>query len=73
MENDFKQRIKSLTCNIWIFLAVYLVLIAGPDYLPRIFIHHDQAPLELGSILSALAGYLFIAAPLFTVIIFPIR
>jgi len=65
MENDFKQRIKSLTCNIWIFLAVYLVLIAGPDYLPRIFIHHDQAPLEFGSILSALAGYLFIAAPLF--------
>ena len=65
MENDFKQRIKSLTCNIWIFLAVYLVLIAGPDYLPRIFIHHDQAPLELASILSALAGYLFIAAPLF--------
>ena len=65
MENDFKQHIKSLTCNIWIFLAVYLVLIAGPDYLPRIFIHHDQAPLELASILSALAGYLFIAAPLF--------
>ena len=65
MEKDLKNRISRLSGNIWVFLTVYLVLIAGPDYLPRIFVHHDQAPLEWTSILSALAGCLFIAAPLF--------
>jgi len=65
MDNTTKNFIKRLSGNIFFFLAVYLVLIAGPDYLPRIFVHHDQAPLEWYSILSAFAGYLFIAAPLF--------
>lgn len=65
MENSLKTRADKLFGNIWIFLAVYLVLIAGPDYLPRIFVHHDQAPLEWAAVLSAFAGYLFPAAPLF--------
>jgi len=65
MDNTLKKRADKLFGNIWIFLAVYLVLIAGPDYLPRMFVHHDQAPLEFGTVLSAFAGYLFPAAPLF--------
>lgn len=65
MENDTKKRADKLFGSIWFFLAVYLVLIAGPDYLPRIFVHHDQAPLEWSAVLSAFAGYLFPAAPLF--------
>ena len=34
MDNT-KNRVNKLLASIWIFLAVYLVLIAGPDYLPR--------------------------------------
>lgn len=51
--------------EFWFFLVVYFVLIAGPDYLPRLFVHHDQAPLEWREVLSALAGYLFLVSPLF--------
>ena len=65
MENEPKKRADRLLSSIWVFMAVYLVLIAGPDYLPRIFVHHDQVPLSLGAVLSAFAGYLFPAAPLF--------
>ena len=65
MENSLKKQADKLSGSIWIFLAVYLVLIAGPDYLPRIFVHHDQAPLEWSAVLSAFAGYLLPAAPLF--------
>jgi len=65
MENNLKQRTDKLLSNIWVFLAAYLILIAGPDYLPRIFVHHDQVPLHTGIVLSAFAGYLFLAAPLF--------
>jgi len=64
MNESTKNRIKKLLGNIWFFLAVYLVMVAGPDYLPRIFVHHDQAPLECSAVLSALAGYLFLFAPL---------
>ena len=65
MEIDFKKRAEYLFGNIWIFLAMYFVLIAGPDYLPRFFVHHDQAPLEWTSVLSAFAGYLFPFVPMF--------
>lgn len=51
--------------NFWFFLAVYFLMIAGPDYLPRIFVHHDQTPLTFAGVVSALAGYLLLAAPLF--------
>ena len=64
MDNT-KNRATMLLASIWTFLAVYLVLIAGPDYLPRIFVHHDIEPLEWSAVLSALAGYFFLAAPLF--------
>ena len=65
MEKPLKQYVKALLGSIWIFLVVYLALIAGPDYLPRIFVHRDQLPLEWIYVLSALAGYLFPFAPLF--------
>ncbi len=65
MENSLRQHAKALLGSIWIFLIVYLALIAGPDYLPRIFVHRDQVPLEWTSVLSALAGYLFPFTPLF--------
>jgi len=65
MEIDFKKRAEYLFGNIWIFLAMYFMLIAGPDYLPRFFVHHDQAPLEWTSVLSAFAGYLFPFVPMF--------
>jgi len=65
MDIHTKNRLNAICSNIWIYLAVYLFLIAGPDYLPRIFVHHDQAPLELSAVLSAVAGYLFLSAPLF--------
>ena len=45
METSTKNRIDRIVSNIWIYLAVYLVLIAGPDYLPRILVHHNQAPM----------------------------
>ena len=65
MENSLKKRMDTLIGSIWVFLIVYLVLIAGPDYLPRFFVHRDQAPLEWSSVLSALAGYVFPFTPLF--------
>ena len=65
MENSTKKRAENLFGNIWFFLAVYLVLIAGPDYLPRFFVHRDQVPLEWTAVLSALAGYIFPFTPLF--------
>ena len=65
METSIKNRIEKITSNIWIYLAVYLVMIAGPDYLPRIFVHHNQAPLEWTAVLSAFAGYLFPCVLLF--------
>ena len=65
MNDIIKKRADRIFSNIWICLAVYLFLIAGPDYLPRIFVHHDQAPLEWSSVLSAFAGYLFPFMPLF--------
>ena len=60
-----KQRAEKAFASIWIFLAVYLVLIAGPDYLPRIFVPRGQTPRDFAAVLSALAGYCFLAAPLF--------
>ena len=65
MELSTKNRLGRITSNIWIYLAVYLVLIAGPDYLPRIFVHHNLAPLKWTAVLSAFAGYLFLCSPLF--------
>ena len=65
MDTSTKKRLNAIFSNFWIYLAVYLVLIAGPDYLPRIFVHHDQAPLRLSAVLSATAGYLFPFVPLF--------
>ena len=65
MNENFKKRADQVFSNIWICLGVYLVMIAGPDYLPRIFVHHDQAPLEWSVVLSAFAGYLFPFTPLF--------
>ena len=65
MNERMRQRADRVFSNIWICLAVYLILIAGPDYLPRLFVHHDQAPLEWSAVLSAFAGYLFPFAPLF--------
>ncbi|MBP5586634.1 MAG: phosphoethanolamine transferase [Lentisphaeria bacterium] len=65
MENTLKKHAEQVFGSIWIFLIVYLVLIAGPDYLPRIFVHRDQVPLEWTAVLSALAGYIFPFAPLF--------
>ncbi len=65
MENNLKKRMEDMAGNIWFYLVVYLVLIAGPDYLPRIFVHRDQVPLEWTTVLSALAGYVFPFAPLF--------
>ena len=65
MNDIIKQRAEKIFSNIWIYLAVYLILIAGPDFLPRIFVHHDQGPLEWSAVLSALAGYLFPFTPLF--------
>ena len=51
--------------SMWLYLPVYLILISGPDLMPHIFVHHNLAPLEVGDVLSALAGYLFALAPLF--------
>ena len=51
-----KQRAEKVFASIWIFLAVYLILIAGPDYLPRIFVNRGQTPRDLAAVLSALAG-----------------
>ena len=65
MENNLKQYAKALLGSIWFFLFVYLLLIAGPDYLPRIFVHRDQVPLDWTFVLSALSGYIFPFAPLF--------
>ena len=65
MESKTKQRAEKLFASIWIFLGVYLVLIAGPDYLPRIFVPRGQTPRDLAAVLSALAGYFFLASPLF--------
>lgn len=65
MDSKTKQRTEKLFASIWIFLGVYLVLIAGPDYLPRIFVPRGQTPRDLAAVLSALAGYFFLAAPLF--------
>ena len=65
MENSLKKYAKNLPGSIWVFLVVYLLLIAGPDYLPRIFVHRDQVPLEWTGVFSALAGYIFPFAPLF--------
>ena len=64
-DNKLKKRADRIFSNIWICLAAYLILIAGPDYLPHIFVHHNQAPLDWGTALSALAGYLFPFAPMF--------
>ena len=60
-----KQRAEKIFASIWIFLAVYLILIAGPDYLPRIFVPRGQTPRDMAAVLSALAGYIFLASPLF--------
>lgn len=65
MDNSLKNRAEKIFSNFWIYLAVYLVLISGPDSLSRIFVHHDQTPLELSAVLSATAGYLFLFTPLF--------
>ena len=65
MENSSKKRTEQISGNIWIFLAIYLALIAGPDYLPRFFVHRDQVPLDWTGFFSALAGYIFPFAPLF--------
>lgn len=65
MDNSLKKRAEMVFSNIWICLAVYLILVSGPDILPRIFVHHNQAPLEWSTALSAFAGYLFPFAPLF--------
>ena len=65
MENSFKKYVKPLLGSIWFFLVVYLLLIAGPDYLPRIFVQRDRLPLEWTGAFSALAGYIFPFAPLF--------
>ena len=64
MNKNIKQRAEKLLSNFWIYLAVYLIMISGPDWLPRIFVHHDQAPLECSAVLSAIAGYLFLFAPM---------
>ncbi len=65
MDTKTKQRAEKIFSSIWIFLAVYLILIAGPDYLPRIFVPRGQTPRDFAAVLSALAGYFFLAAPLF--------
>ena len=65
MNENIKKRADWFFSNIWICLAVYLLMISGPDYLPRIFVHHDQAPLKWSIVLSAFAGYLFPFTPLF--------
>ena len=54
MDTSTKKRLNAIFSNFWIYLAVYFVLIAGPDYLPRIFVHHDQAPLRLSAVLSVM-------------------
>lgn len=64
MDINIKSRAEKIFSSFWIYLAVYLVMISGPDTLPRIFVHHDQTPLELTAVLSALAGYLFLFAPM---------
>ena len=64
MNNSLKSRAEKIFSDFRIYLAVYLVLISGPDWLPRIFVHHDQAPLEWSAALSAIAGYLFLFAPM---------
>ncbi|MBR4254223.1 MAG: phosphoethanolamine transferase [Lentisphaeria bacterium] len=65
MKVNIKNSCDKVFSNLWVYLAVYLVLIAGPDCLPRLFVHHNQAPLEWTAVLSAFAGYVFPAAPLF--------
>jgi len=65
MNNSLKNRAEKIFSNFWIYLAVYLVLISGPDYLPRLFVRHDQAPLEWSAVLSAIAGYVFLFTPMF--------
>ena len=65
MNDSIKKCADRIFSNIWICLAVYLILIAGPDCLPRIFVHHNQAPLEWSTAMSAFAGYLLPFAPLF--------
>ena len=54
MDNNNKKRADRVFSSIWIFLVVYLILIAGPDYLPRIFVNRGQSPRELAAVLSAL-------------------